>query len=174
MVYHIKSILTQSCVKMMVHKFMSYFGVPLNDSFNIDQTSCDIHYFHSSIEKNVIPLFHFQLKILWGLFETNIQIYFVEPSVEFNHGELVWSPLLLKYFNHYDTLWYRYKLVAWANHNRAFHAKHRWYLFDHRYYWIVLLTTTPCGVGINLKLALITISHLMRNCTCFLFDTSFK
>ncbi|KAM0037457.1 hypothetical protein Hdeb2414_s0013g00403241 [Helianthus debilis subsp. tardiflorus] len=65
LVYHIKSILTQSCVKIMVHKFMSYLGVPLNDSFNIDQTSCDIHCFHSSIvKKNVIPLFHFQLKIL--------------------------------------------------------------------------------------------------------------
>ncbi|KAJ0615153.1 hypothetical protein HanIR_Chr02g0070771 [Helianthus annuus] len=37
---------------------------------------------------------------------------------------LVQSPLLLNYFVHYDTLWCRYKLVAWANHDRAFHAKH--------------------------------------------------
>ncbi|KAJ0946148.1 hypothetical protein HanRHA438_Chr01g0000801 [Helianthus annuus] len=46
-------------------------------------------------------------------------------SFDFKHGELVCSPLLLNYFNHYDTLWCRYKLVAWANHDRVFHAKHR-------------------------------------------------
>ncbi|MFS7955015.1 hypothetical protein Hanom_Chr07g00637461 [Helianthus anomalus] len=45
LIYHIKAILIQSCVKMMVHKFISYFGVPLNGSFNIDRTFCDIHCF---------------------------------------------------------------------------------------------------------------------------------
>ncbi|KAJ0871916.1 hypothetical protein HanRHA438_Chr11g0517911 [Helianthus annuus] len=29
----------------MVHKFMSYFGVPLHGSFSIDRTFCDIHCF---------------------------------------------------------------------------------------------------------------------------------
>ncbi|MFS7905912.1 hypothetical protein Hanom_Chr01g00053291 [Helianthus anomalus] len=63
LIYHIKAILTQSCVKIMVHKFMSYFGVPFNGSFNIDQTFCDIYCFSSSLE-NIVYLFHFQSKIL--------------------------------------------------------------------------------------------------------------
>ncbi|MFS7987870.1 hypothetical protein Hanom_Chr11g01027931 [Helianthus anomalus] len=57
------SILTQSCVRIMVHNFMSYFGVPLNDSFNIDRTFCDI-YCSFIFDRKKIYLFRFQLKIL--------------------------------------------------------------------------------------------------------------
>ncbi|KAJ0893406.1 hypothetical protein HanPSC8_Chr09g0377231 [Helianthus annuus] len=58
------SILTQSCVKIMVHKFMSYFDVPLNGSFSIDRIFCDIHCFSFSIENIIGLLFRYQLKIL--------------------------------------------------------------------------------------------------------------
>ena len=155
-------------------KFISYSGVPPNGPFNIDRLSYDIHCFFVFDRKHYFFDVAFSTENSMMSFETNFQIPFTAHSFDFKHGEIVWSPLLLDCLNHYDTLWCWYKLVAWANHDRSFHAKHRWYLFDHRYYWIVSFTTTPCGVGINLKLALITISHLMRNCICFSFDTSFK
>ncbi|KAJ0870315.1 hypothetical protein HanRHA438_Chr11g0498991 [Helianthus annuus] len=66
----------------MVHKFMSYFGVPLNGSFTIERTFCDIYCFSSSLE-NIIYLFHFQLKILCNLFGATIRNYFVKPFIRF-------------------------------------------------------------------------------------------
>ncbi|KAJ0808603.1 hypothetical protein HanPI659440_Chr01g0005191 [Helianthus annuus] len=41
--YDIKAVLTQSCVKIMVHKFISFSSVLLNGSFSIDRTFCDIY-----------------------------------------------------------------------------------------------------------------------------------
>ncbi|KAJ0457766.1 hypothetical protein HanIR_Chr15g0777441 [Helianthus annuus] len=118
----------------MVHKFMSYFGVPLNGSFTIERTFV------------IFIVFHLRSKILFICFIFNRKSYeiclnriFISTSLNlssyFKHGELVRSPLLLNCFIHYDTLWRRYKLVACANHDQSFMRNYMCFSFHSSFKW---------------------------------------
>ncbi|KAJ0888021.1 hypothetical protein HanRHA438_Chr09g0397401 [Helianthus annuus] len=59
LVYPIKAILTQSCAKILVHKFISYFSVSLNSSYSIDRTFHNIYCFFIFNRKTLFNCFIF-------------------------------------------------------------------------------------------------------------------
>ncbi|KAJ0433923.1 hypothetical protein HanIR_Chr17g0875611 [Helianthus annuus] len=62
LVYHIQANLTQSCAKIMIHKFMSYFSVSLNGSYNINRAFRNIYCFIIFNRKTLFNCFNFNRK----------------------------------------------------------------------------------------------------------------
>ncbi|KAJ0467363.1 hypothetical protein HanIR_Chr14g0684441 [Helianthus annuus] len=70
----------------MVHKFMSYLGVPLNSSFSIDRTLCDIQLLFIFARKHCLFV-SLSIENLLIFVGTSIQINFVEPSFDCKRGD---------------------------------------------------------------------------------------
>ncbi|KAJ0533452.1 hypothetical protein HanIR_Chr09g0408571 [Helianthus annuus] len=71
----------------MVHEFMLYSGVPSNCSSIIERTFCDIQLLFIFARKHCLFV-SLSIENSMRFVGTSFQIYFVEPSFDFKHGDI--------------------------------------------------------------------------------------